>query len=107
MPISENPILFCIYFCPLKLYQFVSVFKTYVTSEKLHQNDFVTTPTQIKTGVDMKMTLHTTHHQHTQQYLSCYWSDFHQIFKVGFLDQQQQHEQEQEQAGAELCQAQV
>ena len=41
------------------------------------------------------MTLHHPTHQTGtlhQQYLSCYWPDFDQTLKVGFLDQQQQQQ---------------
>ena len=62
-----------------------------------------TQPNITKVGFDAKMTLHHHHHQQQQhppppgtqqhQYLSCCWSDFNQTLKVGFWDQQQQHEQ--------------
>ena len=67
-------------------------------------NNYWTQPNITKAGFDTKLTLHhhppandkpppgTQHHQ----YLSCYWSDFDQTFKVSFWDQQQQYQQQQQ-----------
>ena len=63
-----------------------------------HNPNSTTTQLQ-KLGVTWKWLYTTTTHPpgtKRQQYLSCYWPDFYQTFKVGFWNQKQQEQQQQQ-----------